>query len=124
MNSGKQDITAGPTVATVAVGSAPSLASHSAVGSRTFTSRALSAEIPMGKSRIWVGMNSSTLEGGLANATTAPIADIAGRQVGYLYDFSKRTTAYGFIGSTSDSLALTTAVKDMSQTLVGLRHSF
>jgi len=124
MNSGKQDITAGPTVAAIAVGSAPSLASHSAVGSRTFTSRALSAEIPMGKSRIWVGMNSSTLEGGLANATTAPIADIAGRQVGYLYDFSKRTTAYGFIGSTSDSLALTTAVKDMSQTLVGLRHSF
>ena len=124
LNSGKQDITAGPTVAAIAVGSAPSLAANNAVGSRTFTSRALSAEIPMGASRIWIGMNSSTLEGGLANATTAPIADISGRQLGYLYDFSKRTTAYGFIGSTSDSLALTTAVKDQSQTIVGLKHSF
>jgi len=124
LNSGKQDITAGPTVNTPAIGSAPSLAANNAVGSRTFTSRALSAEIPMGASRIWVGMNSSTLEGGLANATSAPIADIAGRQLGYLYDFSKRTTAYGFIGSTSNSLALTTTVKDQTQTLVGLRHSF
>jgi len=122
LNSGKQDITSG--IATPIVGSAPSLSANNAVGSRTFASRALSAEIPLGASRIWVGMNSATLEGGLANATTAPIADISGRQIGYLYDFSKRTTAYGFIGSTSDALAATTAVKDQSQTLVGIRHSF
>jgi predicted porin len=122
LNSGKQDITSG--IATPIVGSAPSLSAHNAVGSRTFASRALSAEIPLGASRIWVGMNSSTLEGSLANVSSAPIADISGRQIGYLYDFSKRTTAYGFIGSTSDALAATTTVKDQSQTIMGIRHSF
>jgi len=97
-------------------------------GTYAYASRAISAEIPMGKTRILVGMGTSTGDQTLASTgVTSANAEWATRQVGAVHDFSKRTALYGFIGSATDNLRATTSttgVKDMSQSLVGIRHQF
>jgi predicted porin len=57
------------------------------------------------------------------------LMDYQTRQVGLDYNFSKRTRAYGYIGSSVNNAATATtslgvATKDQSQTMVGVRHDF
>jgi predicted porin len=75
--------------------------------------------MPMGKMDLVGGMANSSLDVG-STATN----DWATRQVGVKYNFSKRTVAYGYIGSSQDTLAATTAVKDKSQSIIGIDHQF
>jgi predicted porin len=117
LNSGTKDVTEGPSAVTF--GTQPSAAAGNAVASTKYASRALSFLMPMGKMDLVGGMANSSLDVG-PTATN----DWATRQVGVKYNFSKRTIAYGFIGSSSDNLAATTAVKDKSQTIVGIDHQF
>ena len=117
LNSGTKDVTEGPSAVTF--GTQPSAASGTAVASTKYASRALSFDMPMGAMNLVGGMSNSSLDVG-STATN----DWATRQVGLKYNFSKRTIAYGFIGSSSDSLATTTAVKDKSQTIFGIDHQF
>ena len=117
LNSGTKDVTEGPSAVTF--GTQPSAAAGNAVASTKYNSRALSFMMPMGKMDLVGGMANSSLDVG-STATN----DWATRQVGVKYNFSKRTIAYGFLASSQDSLAATTAVKDKSQTIIGIDHQF
>ena len=83
------------------------------------SSRAVSAVMPMGKMEIVGGFNNASLD-----VAGTPTADWASSQLGLKYNFSKRTVAYGYIGSSQDTLAATTAVKDKSQSIIGIDHQF
>jgi predicted porin len=117
LNSGTKDVTEGPSAVTF--GTQPSAAAGNVVASSKYASRALSFMMPMGK---------MDLVGGMANASfeVGPTAtnDWSTRQVGVKYNFSKRTIAYGYIGSSQDSLAATTGIKDKSGTVIGIDHQF
>jgi predicted porin len=117
LNSGTKDVTEGPSAVTF--GTQPSAAAGNVVASTKYNSRALSFMMPMGKMDLVGGMANSTLDVG-STATN----DWATRQVGLKYNFSKRTVAYGYIGSSQDTLAATTAVRDKSQSIIGIDHQF
>jgi len=117
LNSGQKDVTEGPSAVTF--GTQPSAAAGNAVASTKYASRAFSFDMPMGKMNLVGGMANSSLDVG-STATN----DWATRQIGLKYNFSKRTIAYGYLGSSQDSLAATTAVKDKSQTIIGIDHQF
>ncbi len=117
LNSGQKDVTEGPSAVTF--GTQPSAAAGNVVASTKYASRAVSFIMPMGKMDLVGGMANSSLD-----VAGTPTNDWATRQLGLKYNFSKRTVAYGFIGSSQDSLAATTAVKDKSQTIIGIDHQF
>jgi len=104
--------------ATPAFGTAPSAANGGAVGDYKFKSQAVSAIAPFGKVRLMAGMG--TAEWSSSSATNA---DLKQQQIGVLYDFSKRTTAYLYNGSFKDEKATTGNYKG-TQTIAGLVHSF
>ena len=54
-------------------------------------------------------------------------ADWASRQLGVRYDLSKRTNIYGYMGTSTNNAAAAQAtgvVKEMTGTVVGVRHDF
>jgi predicted porin len=84
------------------------------------SSRAVSANMPMGKLEIVGGFNNSSLD-----VAGAPTADWASSQLGLKYNFSKRTVMYGYTGTATNNLATAaTALKVMTGTLVGIDHQF
>ena len=104
-----------------AAGTAPA---GTALGDYSWTANALSFAMPMGA---WL------LNGGMGTASFSNSAntlmDYQTRQFGLDYNFSKRTRAYGYIGSAVNNAATNTAAigvttKDQSQTMVGIRHDF
>ncbi len=125
LNSGQRNITS---VGGINYGTASTVARSSGAGVYNYASRAISFIMPMGKMDLVGGMGAASLDGTAPGGTTQQIADHATRQVGLKYNFSKRTVAYGFIGSSSDSLAgvvsAATTVKDKSQTIIGIDHQF
>jgi predicted porin len=97
-------------------------AAASAVGDYNMDSNAVSFNMPMGAWSINGGMST-------ANASSAgtTLADWASRQLGVRYDLSKRTNIYGYIGSSTNNApaaAVTGVLKDMTGTVVGVRHDF
>ena len=125
LNSGQRTISS---VGGINYGVASTIARSSGAGVYNYGSRAISFLMPMGKMDLVGGMATATLDGTAPGGVTQQIADHATRQVGLKYNFSKRTIAYGFIGSSSDSLAgvvsAATTVKDKSQTIIGIDHQF
>jgi predicted porin len=104
---------------TVTAGTA---AAMSAAGDYNMDSNAVSFNMPMGAMSISGGM--STANSSSAGTT---INDWASRQLGVRYDLSKRTNVYGYIGSSTNNAAAvanTTTLKDMTGTVVGVRHDF
>jgi len=125
LNSGQRTISS---VGGINYGVASTIARSSGAGVYNYSSRAISFMMPMGKMDLVGGMGTATLDGTAPGGATQQIADHATRQLGVKYNFSKRTTAYGFIGSASDSLAgvvsAATTVKDKSQSIIGIDHQF
>ena len=82
--------------------------------------------MPMGKMELVGGMANATLDGNTSSTgVTAPISDIATRQLGVKYNLSKRTIVYGFMGNVTDNLVTSaTSVKDQNQTIFGIDHQF
>jgi len=104
-----------------AAGTAPA---GTAAGSYTWQANALSFAMPMGAWLLNGGMGTASF----SNATST-LMDYQTRQVGLDYNFSKRTRAYGYIGSATNNAATNTSslgvtTKDQSQTIIGLRHDF
>jgi predicted porin len=97
-------------------------AALSAVGDYNLDSNAVSFNMPMGKLSINGGMST-------ANASSAGTthADWASRQLGVRYDLSKRTNIYGFMGTSTNNATAAQAtgvLKEMTGTVVGVRHDF
>ena len=104
---------------TVTAGTAVGL---TAVGDYNLDSNAVSFNMPMGALSINGGMST-------ANASSAGTthADWASRQLGVRYDLSKRTNIYGYIGTSTNNapaIAASTSTKEMTGTVVGVRHDF
>jgi len=84
------------------------------------SSRAVSANMPMGKMELVGGFNNASLD-----VAGTPTADWASSQFGLKYNFSKRTVMYGYTGTATNNLATAaTALKVMTGTLVGIDHQF
>ena len=84
------------------------------------SSRAVSANMPMGKMEIVGGFNNASLD-----VAGTPTADWASSQLGLKYNFSKRTVMYGYTGTSTNNLATAaTALKVMTGTIVGIDHQF
>jgi hypothetical protein len=101
---------------------ATTAAALTAVGDYNLDSNAVSFNMPMGKMSINGGMST-------ANASSAgtTYADWASRQLGVRYDLSKRTNIYGYIGTSTNNapaIAASTSTKEMTGTVVGVRHDF
>ena len=96
-------------------------AAMSAVGDYNMDTNAVSFNMPMGKMSINGGM--STANSSSAGTT---LQDWASRQLGVRYDLSKRTNVYGYMGTSTNNAAVTatTATKEMTGTVVGVRHDF
>ena len=104
---------------TVTAGTASAL---TAVGDYNMDSNAVSFNMPMGKMSINGGMST-------ANAASADTthADWASRQLGVRYDLSKRTNIYGYMGTSTNNAPeaqATGVLKEMTGTVVGVRHDF
>ena len=76
-------------------------------------------------------MGALSINGGMstANASSAGTthADWASRQLGVRYDLSKRTNVYGYIGTSTNNAAAVAGsanTKEMTGTVVGVRHDF
>jgi len=96
------------------------IAATKSVGTYNFGSRALSFDMPMGSLNLVGGFSNSSVEGG-----GTVLNDWSSSQIGAKYNFSKRTIAYGFIGTSTDNMATSaTAVKQMTGTLIGIDHQF
>jgi len=125
LNSGQRTISS---VGGINYGTAATVARSSGAGVYNYGSRAISFLMPMGKMDLVGGMGTATLDGTAPGGATQQIADHATRQLGVKYNFSKRTIAYGFVGSSSDSLAGVVSsaltVKDKSQSIIGIDHQF
>jgi predicted porin len=101
---------------------ATTAAALTAVGDYNLDSNAVSFNMPMGALSINGGMST-------ANASSAGTthADWASRQLGVRYDLSKRTNIYGYIGTSTNNapaIAASTSTKEMTGTVVGVRHDF
>jgi predicted porin len=101
---------------------ATTAAALTSVGDYNLDSNAVSFNMPMGKMSINGGMST-------ANASSAgtTYADWASRQLGVRYDLSKRTNIYGYIGTSTNNapaIAASTSTKEMTGTVVGVRHDF
>jgi len=126
LNSGQRTISS---VGGINYGVGATVARTTGAGVYNFGSRAISFVMPMGKMDLVGGMATATLDGTAPNGATQQIADHSTRQLGVKYNFSKRTIAYGYIGSASDSLAgvvsaAATTMKDKSQSIIGIDHQF
>jgi len=96
------------------------LAATKSVGTYNIASRALSFDMPMGAMNLVGGFSNSSVEGG-----GSVLNDWSSSQIGAKYNFSKRTLAYGYIGTSTDNMATSaTAVKQMTGTLIGIDHQF
>jgi predicted porin len=105
-----------------AVTAAAALAAMSGVADYNMDSSAVSFNMPMGAMSINGGM--STANSSSAGTT---INDWASRQLGVRYDLSKRTNVYGYIGTSTNNAAViagTANTKEMTGTVVGVRHDF
>jgi len=101
---------------------ATTVAAMTSVGDYNMDANAVSFNMPMGALSINGGMSTATAYSGGTN-----LADWASRQLGVRYDLSKRTNIYGFVGTSTNnsaSVASTTSLKDMTGTVVGVRHDF
>jgi predicted porin len=95
-------------------------AATKAVGTYNIASRAVSFNMPMGKMELVGGFSNASLDNG-----TTSLNDWSSSQIGAKYNFSKRTIAYGYIGTSTDNLATTaTAVKQMTGSIIGIDHQF
>jgi len=104
---------------TVTAGTASAL---TAVGDYNMDSNAVSFNMPMGKLSISGGMSTAN-----AASSGTTHADWASRQLGVRYDLSKRTNIYGFMGTSTNNAPeaqLTGTLKEMTGTVVGVRHDF
>jgi hypothetical protein len=84
-----------------------------------FASRAISFDMPMGKINLVGGFNNASQD----SAGTVS-DDWASSQLGVKYGFSKRTTLYGYTGTSTNNAATGTTFKTMTGTLVGIDHQF
>jgi len=115
-NVAQADTTAGTTV---------NASAGTALGDYTWQANALSFAMPIGAWLLNGGMGTASF-GNAANT----LMDYQTRQLGLDYNFSKRTRAYGYIGSSVNNAAtaaganIGVAAKDQSQTMVGVRHDF
>jgi len=118
-NVAQADTTAGTTV---------NASAGTALGDYTWQANALSFAMPIGAWLLNGGMGTASFGNG-ANT----LMDYQTRQLGLDYNFSKRTRAYGYIGSSVNNAAVSAAnatlglgvvTKDQSQTMVGVRHDF
>jgi predicted porin len=80
----------------------------------------------MGKMELVGGFNNASLD-----AASGPLADWASSQFGLKYNFSKRTVAYGYTGTSTNNLVTATSTsantgtfKTMTGTLIGIDHQF
>jgi len=105
-------------------GTAVSSASGNKSGNYKFDSQALSGSYKMGSYSFIAGMGTAKLTND-AEAAGVISQDYKQKQIGAMYDFSKRTKLYGYQGSweNNPTTASTTAAKG-KQTLVGLLHTF
>jgi predicted porin len=76
-------------------------------------------------------MGKMSINGGMSTANSSSagttINDWASRQLGVRYDLSKRTNVYGYIGTSTNNAAViagTANTKEMTGTVVGVRHDF
>jgi len=102
-----------------ATGTAANLA---AIGDYNMDSNAVSFNMPMGKFSLNGGMSTANASG--AGTTHA---DWASRQLGVRYDLSKRTNIYGYMGNSTNNATVAQAtgvLKDLTGTVVGVRHDF
>jgi len=122
MNAGTKTATSAPTAAPAAA----SILGTTTAGAYNFASRAVSFNMPMGKMELVGGFNNASLD-----AASGPLADWASSQFGLKYNFSKRTVAYGYTGTSTNNLVTATSTsantgtfKVMTGTLVGIDHQF
>jgi predicted porin len=81
----------------------------------------ISASYPMGKTVLLAsyGGNDTKPDG------AAKTVDVTGYQLGMNYNFSKRTNAYAYYGNAKDAAAAATnTTRQISTTVVGIRHQF
>ena len=106
----------------VSATNAGTAANLAAIGDYNMDSNAVSFNMPMGKFSLNGGMSSANASG--AGTTHA---DWASRQLGVRYDLSKRTNIYGYMGNSTNSATVAQAtgvLKDLTGTVVGVRHDF
>jgi predicted porin len=120
-NSGTMNVTAQPTPT---FGTAPSSASGNKIGNYKIDSQALSGLYKMGNYSFIAGYGTAKLTND-AEAAGVVSQDYKQKQIGAMYDFSKRTKLYGYQGQWTNepTTASTTAAKG-KQTIVGLLHTF
>jgi predicted porin len=120
-NSGTMNVTAQPTPT---FGTAPSSASGNKIGNYKIDSQALSGLYKMGNYSFIAGMGTAKLTND-AEAAGVVSQDYKQKQIGAMYDFSKRTKLYAYQGQWTNepTTASTTAAKG-KQTIAGLVHTF
>jgi len=105
-------------------GTAPSSASGNKSGNYDFSSQAVSGLYKMGAYSFTAGMGTAKLTND-AEAAGVVSQDYKQKQIGAMYDFSKRTKVYAYQGSweNNPTTASTTAAKG-KQTIAGIVHTF
>jgi len=119
INRGTYNLTS---ATTPSVGTAPSVASGTGVATYDVTSSAISFNMPMGAMELFGGMGTSTF-----GSVAAPINNITTSQVGLIYNLSKRSRLYGFVGNLKDSVRVdnnSSSAGYMTQTGAGINVNF
>jgi predicted porin len=106
-------------------GTATSSGSGNKTGTYDISSQAVSGLYRMGQYSFIAGMGTAKLTNSVDSGATAVAQDYKQKQIGAMYDFSKRTKLYGYQGQWTNepTTASTTAAKG-KQTIVGLLHTF
>jgi len=119
INRGTYNLTS---VTTPSVGTAPAVASGTGVASYDLASQAISFNMPMGDMELFGGMGTSSQSTGSTN-----INNISTSQFGLIYNLSKRSRIYGFVGNLKDQVRVDAASASMSymtQTGAGINVNF
>jgi predicted porin len=118
-NSGTYNVTSEATP-TMASSTAVSYAAYSKLGAYDIKSQRISGMYTIGKWDLIAGQGTASVDGPDAVRTM----DLKEKQIGALYNLSKRSRVYFYQGQWTDSAAAATTYAKGKQSILGLAHSF